>query len=100
MDRRVPTAGQSDEIAIDAPRAAASLRHDLHRVDTAARRARRRPTDFATIGRPASRAASGNAPSRAAPDRDRRSPRRRRPLPATASAVAYALSLFVNTTAR
>ena len=34
MDRRVPTAGEGDEIAIDTPRAAAGLRHDVDRVDT------------------------------------------------------------------
>ena len=33
MDRRVPTAGEGDEIAIDTPRAAAGVRHDLDRVD-------------------------------------------------------------------
>ena len=57
-------------------------------------------TDFATIGRPAARAACGSAPSRALPARGSTIAATATPAPCSASAVAYALSLLANTTAR
>ena len=56
--------------------------------------------DFATIGRPASRAACGSAPSRPSPERASTIAATATPAPCSASAAACALSLFANTTAR